>query len=101
MFSSMSSGIAGAERRSAATSSGQQVRRDGVDDAEAQHAVERIAALLRDRLDARRLVERAPRLRHDLRADLGDQHAGLAALEDAHAELVLELLDRGRQRSAG
>ena len=44
-----------------------------------------------------RFLQRAPRLRHDLVADGRDQHLALAALEDLHAELVLEVLHRCRQ----
>ena len=73
----------------------QQVRRDRVDDAEAQPVT--ALALLRDGLDARGLVERAARLRDDLGADLGELDAALAALEHAHTELLLDVLDRGRQ----
>ena len=73
----------------------QQIWRDRVNDAEAQAVA--AFALLRDGLDARRLVERAPRLRDDLGADLRELDAALAALEHAHAELLLDVLDRGRQ----
>src|SRR5688572_33387085 len=55
------------------------------------------SAALRHALDARGLVERAPRLRDDLGADLGELDAALAAFEYAHAELLLDVLDRGRQ----
>src|SRR5262249_14401994 len=50
-------------------------------------------ALLRDGLDTGRLVERAPRLRDDLGADLRELDAALAALEHAHPELLLDVLD--------
>ena len=45
----------------------------------------------------RRRLERATRLRHDLRADLGHEHALLAALEEVHAQLVLDVADRRRE----
>ena len=66
-----------------------------MNDAEAQAVT--AFTLLGDGLDARRLVERAPRLRDDLGADLRELDAALAALEYAHAELLLDVLDRGRQ----
>src|SRR5688572_32860042 len=55
------------------------------------------SAALRHALDARGLVERAASLRDDLGADLGELDAAFAALEHAHAELLLDVLDRGRQ----
>jgi len=50
-----------------------------------------------DRFHPRRLVEGTPCLGHDLFADRSDQHLALAALEDEHAELVLEILHRRRK----
>ena len=66
-----------------------------MDDAEAQ-AITAFAPL-RHGLDARGLVERAPRLGDDLGADLSELDSALAALEHAHTELLLDVLDRGRQ----
>ena len=73
----------------------QQVRRDRVDDAEAQAMT--ALALLRHGLDARRLVERAAGLRDDLGADLRELDTALVALEHANTELLLDVLDRCRQ----
>ena len=75
----------------------QQVGRNGVDDAQAQHALERVAALARHRLHALGLLQRAARLRHDLLAGLGEEHAALAALEQRDAEFLLEVLHGGGQ----
>ena len=84
MFSSMSSDIWApiAQRDDELR---QEIRRDRVNDAETQAMA--AFALLGHDLDARRLVERAPRLRHDLGADFGQLDTALAALEHAHAEL--------------
>ena len=70
----------------------QQVGRDRVNDPQAQDALERVAPLARDRLHALGLLQRAARLRHDLLARLGEEHAALAALEQLDAQLLLEVL---------
>jgi hypothetical protein len=59
---------------------------------QAQDALERVAALARDRFHALSLLQGAPCLRHDLLAGLGEEHAALAALEERHAQLLLEVL---------
>ena len=51
----------------------------------------------RDDLHARGLVQHPPRLRDDALAGLGQQHLARAALEELHAQFVLELLHRRRQ----
>ena len=77
---------------------GQQVRADRVDHAERERAAERILPALGGLLDLRRLLDHRLRLAHDLLADRRHAHLVGAALEDAHVELFLELLDRHRQR---
>ena len=77
---------------------GQQVRRHRVDDAEPQRAGELVAPADRDLADARRLLEHLLRLLDDPLADRRDRDLALAALEQRRAELLLELLDRDRQR---
>ncbi len=75
----------------------QKVRRDRVDDAQAQHALERVAPLARHRFYAVGLFQRTTRLRHDLLARLGEEHAALAAFKQGDAELLLEVLHGGRE----
>jgi hypothetical protein len=76
----------------------QQVGADGVDDAQAQRAVERVLAALGDLLDGRGLLDHALRLPHDGLAQRRDAHLVGAALEDLDVELLLELLDRHAER---
>jgi len=76
----------------------QQVGRDRVDHAEAQRPDQLVATGLRDLLDPRRLLEHALRLLDDALAHRRDRDLALAALEERRAELVLELLDRDRER---
>ncbi len=77
---------------------GQQVRADGVDHPEREQPVQRILPALRGLPDLRRLLDDRLRLAHDLLADRRHTHLVGAALEDAHVELFLELLDRHRER---
>ena len=97
-FSSMSSGICGAQIVQRRNEVGQQVRCDRVDDAQLQRAEQLVAPGLRDLPDPRRLLEHLLRLLDDAPADRRDRDLALAALEQAGAELLLELLDRHRQR---
>jgi preprotein translocase subunit SecD len=76
----------------------QQVRRDGIDDAQREHSGELVAARLRDVANARRFLEHALRLLDDALSDGRHRDFALAALEHQRAELFLELLDRHRQR---
>jgi len=75
----------------------EQIRPDGVDRADAQRTGERVPRLLGDALHALQLVEHAPCLFDDAFADRRDRNLGLAALEQGHAQLVLELLHRHAQ----
>ena len=75
----------------------QKVGRYGVNDAQAQHALQRVTALVRNRLHPLGLLQRAPGLRHDLLARLGEEHAALAALEEPDAEFLLQVFHRGRK----
>jgi hypothetical protein len=76
----------------------QQVRRNGEDDAELEAPGELIASRLRHFRNARRLLENLLRLLDDARADGGHGDPRLAALEEPRPELLLQLLDRHRQR---
>ena len=76
----------------------QQVRRDGVDHAEPEQADQLVASRLRDVADAGRFLQDLLRLLDDALADRRDRHLVLAALENLRAQLLLELLDRDRQR---
>ena len=77
---------------------GQEVRRDRVDDAELERSRELVAPGLRELADARGFLEHPLRLLDDALADRRDGDLGLAALEQRRAELLLELVDRHRQR---
>jgi hypothetical protein len=77
---------------------GQQVGADGVDDAQAQRAADRVLAALGDLLDGRGLLDDLLRLAHDLLAQRRDADLGGTALEDLHVELFLQLLDRHAER---
>ena len=79
-------------------SCGMRIRADRVDRAEAQRRGELVLALLGDVLDRRRFLEHALRLLDDAVAHRCHRHFAAAALEKRHAELVLQLLDRDRQR---
>ena len=68
-----------------------------MDDAQAQHALQRVPPLARHRLYALGLFQRAPRLRHDLLAGVGEEDAALAAFEQLHAQFFLQVLDGGGQ----
>jgi hypothetical protein len=96
-FSCSISGICGHALDRLAHQVGQQIRADRVDHAEAERPGQRVLAALRDLLDAGGLLDHRLRLPDDLVAER--RHADLvrAALEDAHAELFLELLDRHAQ----
>ena len=59
---------------------------------------ELVIAPVRDLADMSRLFQHALRLLDDLHTDRRDGDLALAALEDLHAELLLELLYRQRQR---
>ena len=63
-----------------------------------QRAGELVAARLRDLPDPRRLLQHLLRLLDDALADRRHRDLALAALEEPRAELLLELLDRDRQR---
>ena len=76
----------------------QQVRRDRVDHAEPQRPGELVASRLRELLDPRRLLQHLLRLLDDALADRRHRDLALAALEEARAQLLLELLDRDRKR---
>ena len=76
----------------------QQVRADGVDDAEPQWTRQRVLVLAGDLLDGRGLLQYPFGLVHDLHAKRRHRNLGPAALENRHAQLVFELLDRHRQR---
>ena len=76
----------------------QQVRRDGRYDAEAQLAGEGIARRLSGGGHARHRGERRARLRHDSRRPVADASAAAFAVEQAKAELGLELEDLTAQR---
>ncbi|MCY1547220.1 hypothetical protein D9M68_832640 [compost metagenome] len=69
-----------------------------MDDADAQRARQRIVALARDFLDAGAFFKHLLRLRDNALADGGDAHLGAAALEQGHAQFVLQLADRDRER---
>jgi len=58
---------------------------------------QRIVALAGDLLDAGAFLQHFLRLRHDALADGRHAHLGAAALEQGHAQLVLQLADRHRQ----
>src|SRR5690606_27372975 len=76
----------------------QQVGADGVDHPEAQRAGQRILAGGGNFMDLRGLHQYLRGLRADTAAGFGDLHLGGAALEQLHAELFLDLLDRHGKR---
>src|SRR5207253_1583192 len=76
---------------------GQKIRRDGMDDAEAQRPDQRIARRSRDTLDPLSFVEHASRLRDHPLTGRGKQDIALPALEELRIELVLEVLYRRAQ----
>ena len=77
---------------------GQQVRPNGVDDADAQGAGQRVVALPRDLFDAGAFFQHFLRLRDDALADGGDAHLGAATLKQRHAQFVFQLAYRDGQR---
>ena len=97
-FSSISSGISGARSLQRRNKVRQQVRRDRVDHAEPEQADQLVASRLRDVADAGRFLQHLLRLLDDALADRRYRHLALAALENLRAQLLLELLDRDRQR---
>jgi len=80
---------------------GQQVGPDGVDDAQAQRAGQRVLAALGDFLDGLRLLQHGLGLAHDLLAQGRDGDLGTATLEQLDVELVFQLLHRHRQGGLG
>ncbi len=75
----------------------QQVRPEGREDAEPDRARFRIDRAPRDRADLLDLVEHLACALRDLAADLGQQHLARSALDQGHAEFLLELANLGRQ----
>ena len=76
---------------------GQQIGADGVNHAETEVAVQRIPAQLGHLLDAARFIERPPCLRHHLPAKISEGDVALAALDQADAEFVFQILERNAQ----
>ena len=87
-----------AERDVLAHQVGQQVGADGVDDAQAQCAGQRVFAALGDLADAVGLLQHALRLAHDLQPQRRDGDLVGVALEQLDLQFFLELLDRHAQR---
>src|SRR6516225_11987473 len=80
---------------------GQQVGRDGEDDAEFERSGKRVASGLCDFPDLRGFLEYPLRLLDDAGAERCDGDLGFTPLEEARAQFVLELLDRdGKRRLA-
>ena len=77
---------------------GQQVGSHGVDDTEPEHADQLVPPGLGDIANPRRLLEHLLGLFDDALAHRRDADFGLAALEELRPELILEFLDRNRQR---
>ncbi|MCY1417326.1 hypothetical protein D9M71_328580 [compost metagenome] len=75
----------------------EQVWADGVDRADLERRNQLVFAGLGQLADALRLFEHLLRLGDDAFADRGQAHGALAALEDQHAQLVLELLHADRE----
>ncbi len=80
---------------------GEEVGADGVDGADAQRARQLVAAGGGQLLDHAALLQHALGLLDDLLAQRGDLDGGFRALEQRHAELLLELLDGHRQGRLG
>src|SRR5581483_6153575 len=79
----------------------QQVRPERREDAEPDRSRFGIERASRDRADLLDFVEHLARALGDLAADVGEQHLARRALDERHAELILELLDlRGEGRLA-
>jgi hypothetical protein len=80
---------------------GQEIRPDGRDQRDLELAAERIGVVAGERDDLVALVEHAPRAHHDLPAHVGELHVLRLALDQFHAEVVLQLLElRGQGRLA-
>ena len=90
---------AGVRRQAAhrADQLGQQVRRDGVDHPEAEFAAQVIAPAFGHRFDPPRFLEHPPRLGDHPLAHRRQRGVPLAALDQAHPQLVLEVLHRHAQ----
>ena len=76
----------------------QQIRADRRNQRDLEFARQRIVLVARQRNDLIAFLQDAPRERQDLRADLGERDAAGLALDQLHAQIVLELLDLRRQR---
>ena len=77
---------------------GQQIGRDGRNDAEAQLAAERVAMLLGDLHEFVRIAQHAYGLGDDGFAHRRQHHPTVAPFDQRHAEALFEFLELGRQR---
>lgn len=75
----------------------QQVGADGMDDAQAEIACQRVLSQLGDLLDAPRLVEGLARLPDHLPAEVGEGNVTLAALDEGNPQFGLEILQGDTQ----
>jgi hypothetical protein len=80
---------------------GQQIGRDRRDHAEPQRAGQGVGGAAGGVEQAVRVHEQAPRALDEERARRGGQHAAAVALEELHAEQVLELGELGAERGLG
>jgi hypothetical protein len=80
---------------------GQQVGRDGGDDAEPQGPVERLAELAGGVGQVVRVQQQLADPGQDRLAAGGEEHAAGRPLEEAHADLLLELLHLGGEGRLG
>jgi hypothetical protein len=71
----------------------QQIRCDGVNNAETERADQRIFILFRDFLDGGGLFQHAFCLRDDLCAQRGHRNFAATAFEQGHAQLIFEFFD--------
>ena len=77
---------------------GQQIRRDGVDHAQAQRPGQRVFTALGNFFDIGRLLQHALRLSDDVLAQRSHSHFVGAALEEFDLQFFFQIFDANRQR---